>query len=158
MDTGTIINLVLTGIVALFVLSGMYWGLVRGLRRTAIRSIWLVVTALLLMLFLSSAVTNAIMNAEITITIEGETFNGIEEMVAYYVETSNPEMVELGKSLDTIIHTVVAYVAIFLNSIIFVLLFWILKILSLPLNWALSKWVFIGKKERQYRKDKKAYK
>lgn len=158
MDTGTIINLVITGIIAFFLISGMFWGLVRGLRKTAIRSVWLVVTAGILILFLSSTITNAIMNAEITINMDGETFNGFKELIAYYVENSNVDMSALGESLDVVVQTLIAYVSIFLNSIVFVVLFWILKIVLLPLNWALSKWVFIGKKEKQYRKAKKEYK
>ncbi len=159
MTTDMIVNLVISGLLVLFVLFGMFWGVVRGLKRTAIRSVWLIVTALLLILFLSSAITNALMNISFTIEVtDGVFVEGFDGLAEYLMQESGIDVSNLGENLDVAIKTIVSYCALLLNSIVFVFLFWIFKIFLLPVNWALSKWVFLSKKEREYRRAVKEYK
>ncbi|MBE5735608.1 MAG: YihY/virulence factor BrkB family protein [Clostridiales bacterium] len=158
MDTRTIVNLVITGLIALFILSGMFWGLKRGLKKTAIRSVWLLVTAGLLMLFLSSVVTNAIINMSFNFTYAGVEVHNLSELITVFLEESGTDLAMLGDSVGVVIESIIKYVALILNAFMFVILFWVLKIILLPVNWALSKWVFLSKKEKQYRADLKEYK
>ena len=153
----TLFNLIITGVVALFVVIGMLWGLGRGLKKTAIRSLWLLVTAILLGLTLSTVITNALINAEWNITIDGTTYTTLQDALTEVLK--DPEVAKiLGDNVETVANVMVAYSAMIINSIVFVLLFWVCKIVLYPVYWALTKWVFLSKKERQYKADLKVYK
>ena len=128
MSIQLIFNLVMSGIVALFVLSGMYWGFVRGLRRTAIRGVWLLVTAILLIILLSGMVTRAIANMQFVLTVDGNEFHNIEEIVSYYVENSGVDWSAVAESIDEVVRILMTYICLILNAFIFVILFWLLKI------------------------------
>ena len=162
MTTDVMLNIGVGAVVLIFVLFGMFWGVVRGLRRTLIRSAWLIVTAVILLTFLSGVVTNAIidiiMNSEMIITVNGQEYIGVYDALQAFVESSSVDLEAVGNSIESIIKIITSYMALILNSIVFVLLFWILKIILLPINWLLSKFVFLSKAERKYKKDLKAYK
>ncbi len=158
MDTSMIVNIAITAVVALFVLAGMFWGMVRGLKKTAIRGVWLLVTAGILMLFLSGVITNAILNMSFTYTYEGVEVHNLSELISAMIDASGADVSAFGDSIAVAVETIIRYIALLLNAFTFVILFWILKIVLLPVNWALSKWVFLSKRERQYRADVKEYK
>ena len=147
--TATILSWILCGVVVLFILIGFFWGLKRGLKRTAIRGAWLIVTIIIVAL-LSGLISKAIINSDIlswfNVTIDGVKVNNITELVQVYVS-------DLGispENVKEVVSLVVALVVLALNAIIFTVLFWLTKILFTPFYYLLCRLVLKDrKKEKQ---------
>jgi len=159
MSTELIVNIAISAVVFLFIFFGVFWGLIRGFRRTFLRSLWILVPTICLVLFLSSVVTNALINMEFpTFTFNGVEVNSITDVVQVFVEEQEIDLTAVGESVDSIVKALLTYVGLLLNSIVFVLLFWIIKILLFPVSCILDKRVFLSKAERKYKKAQKEYK
>lgn len=145
------VALILNILLAVFVVFGVIWGLIRGLRKTASRGIFLIITSIIL-LFVTIPITKALLqikiNTEFTIgenTLTGE--NSIEQIVAFAVKNllgedfsnKNPEFVNVITNLPLV----------FINAIVYMLLFWICKYLLLPLNYLFYKLTFAPKKPKE---------
>ncbi len=157
MSTATIVNIALTGVVGLFVLVGAIVGAVRGVKKTLVRGVWLGIWTVILVLFLSGIITNLIMNIKFTANVGGVECTGIKEIVTELIMASGVDMSSLGENADAVIQVIVGYTDIILNSVVFVLLFWLLKWLLLPINALIYRVLPWGKAERKYKKEKKAY-
>jgi len=136
---------------AVFLFFGIIAGLIRGLRKTASRGIFLILTAILT-LFLTIPITNLLLDIQfpINLTIEESTLSGnhnIEQLLSFIVEnyigkdfaTNNPEFLSV----------ITAIPLMFINSIVYLLLFWTLKYLLLPLNYLFYRLTFAPKKKKE---------
>ncbi len=148
---GQYIVLGLNILLAVFVVFGVIWGLIRGLRKTASRGIFLIITSIIL-LFVTIPITSALLRIRVNtdITIGESTLTGqmsIEEIVAYLVKTflgndfsnKNPEFVKV----------ITALPLVFVNAIVYLILFWICKYLLLPLNYLFYKLTFAPRKPKE---------
>lgn len=148
---GQYIVLGLNILLAVFVVFGVIWGLIRGLRKTACRGIFLIITSIIL-LFVTIPITSSLLKIKINadFTIGESTMTGqmsIEEIVEYLVKTflgndfsnKNPEFVNI----------ITAFPLVFINTIVYLILFWICKYLLLPLNYLFYKLTFAPRKPKE---------
>ncbi len=143
------------GVFLLFVLAGMIWGLIRGLKKSAFRAGWVIVTAVIVF-FLAPVITVALMKMDLSflnINIDGVALTSLNEIAAHYLKqipdfgemlTENPETLEI----------MVKLVSLLLNAFIYVILFWLAKIILWPI-WAILSAVLIKKKNKDGEKKKK---
>lgn len=141
------VPLIIGGVFMLFVLFGLIWGLIRGLKKSTFRIGWIIVTAVILF-FLTPVITIAIMKVDISflgIVIEETKITTLNHLVEVAVSqipdygtllTKNPETLEMLLTLVTL----------FINAFIYVLLFWIAKIALWPI-WAILSAVLIKRKD-----------
>ena len=141
------ITLILLAIALLFLVIGMFWGIVRGFKKSLFRGIWLFVLALI-MFFLTPTISKAICNLNIeflNLSIQGEPVTSIydaintlvmsQENVADMVE-SNPDLIPLIEEL----------IVLFINTFMFPILFWLAKIVTYPI-WAIISAIVFKKKK-----------
>ncbi len=147
---GNYVSLVLNILLALFIVAGVVCGLIRGLRKTASRGIFLVLTSIIL-LFVSAPITNAILKIKINVdfTIEESTlvgYHSINDCVTFFVKVllgeefsiQNPEFVNVITSLPLLV----------LNVFVYLILFIVCKYLLLPLDYLFYKLTFAPKKKK----------
>lgn len=153
-----IVPLALLGIVALFALSGMFWGVVRGFKKQSFRLVWVVGIAVLLF-FITPLITKALLNFNLSFLgfgYRGVQLTSINEFVINLV-TSYDVMGEYAKIFadnKEVVLMVVSLVGIFINTILYVLLFWIFKIILWPI-WAMFSAAIIKKRDAEGKKLKK---
>ena len=136
---------------ALFIGFGIIFGLIRGLRKTASRGIFLVITSIIL-LFVTIPIANALLKIKINtdFTIEESTLTGahsIEECIVFFVKAflgedfsaKNPEFVSV----------ITALPLVFVNAVVYLILFVVCKYLLLPLNHLFYKLTFAPKKPKE---------
>ncbi len=152
------IPLALLGVFVLFVLSGMLWGIIRGLKKQSFRLVWIFVIALILF-FVTPVITNAIMNLNVSfigISVKGVELTTINEFVSGLLcnKEVTGEYAQIFIDNPDVIKAVLQIVTIFFNAILYVLFFWLVKILLWPL-WAILSAIFIKKKNKDKTKKKK---
>lgn len=141
---GIIINCLVFGLLGL----GVLVGLIRGLRKSAIRLVWLAVSMVLL-LFISVAITRAVININFGfLKIDG--FTTISEYVTKQLVNATAEY---GVTEDVLQQGVQLSIML-VNPIVYILLFTLCRYILLPLNFAVYKAIY-GRRERR---DKKALK
>lgn len=126
------------------IVTGMLWGLIRGLKKTLSRFLFLLILGIIL-IFLTIPITNVLLKIKISTSFIGEEGElvrqvPIKELLSIFIErfigedflTKYPEFSELLATLPlTLIY-----------SIVFVILFWILKLILLPLNAFINRLTF----------------
>lgn len=132
-------NCVLIG----FLLLGMFFGLIRGLKKTISRGIFLLITSIIL-IFVTFPITKIFLNIPFTFEdANGSTTVTLIEYVSSMTESF------LGKSFlqknPDLVASLLTIPLLIINSIVFIILFWLLKYLLLPIN-ALLNLIFIKKK------------
>lgn len=140
MDFSTItleqVNLAMLAIGLFFVAGGLFWGMVRGFKRTAFRGAWLIITALVLF-FVTPLITGMIMNVDLSflnMEVQGVQLTTIKNLIETIAANegfgdllaANPVVLELVQKLPGLL----------INTFLFVLLFWLTKILLWPI-WAI---------------------
>ena len=144
MDIVSIIPLAISLLFLLFVVVGFLVGLIRGLKKTVIRTIWVVVIGILLM-FITTPIALSLLRSDITwIPGIAEAFQGassLEEFLAITI-TQSVEGIN-AQDVQPLISFATSLVAMFISGILFLVFFILLKLLSLPLYWILN--IFIGK-------------
>lgn len=141
---GIIINCLVFGLLGL----GVLVGLIRGLRKSAIRLVWLAVSMVLL-LFISVAITRVVININFGfLKIDG--FTTISEYVTKQLVNATAEY---GVTEDVLQQGVQLSIML-VNPIVYILLFTLCRYILLPLNFAVYKAIY-GRRESR---DKKALK
>ena len=148
---GQYITLGLNIALLVFVGIGVLFGFIKGLRKSASNGIFLIIMSIIL-LFVTVPIANALLDIKIksNITIGDDTFNGyasIKETIQLYVKhylgasfvESNPEFVSVISSLPLV----------FIYAIAYVLLFWVCRLLFLPLNYLFYRLTFAPKKKKE---------
>ncbi|HBP43544.1 MAG TPA: hypothetical protein DD621_02540 [Clostridiales bacterium] len=141
------VPLIVAGIFALFIIVGVLWGLIRGLKRTAFRAGWIVVIAVICF-FVAPLITKSVMNMSIfNINVgDGVTCKTLTELATYYLG----QIEDYGKFLtapDTI-DIMITLVGLVVNAFVFAILFWAVKIVLYPI-WAIVTHFVIRKKDRE---------
>lgn len=147
---------IITGIVGIFVLFGIFWGLIRGIKKTAFRGVWLVVTAVI-MFILTPIISNGLMNIDLSalnLTMNGgvqiTTIKGTVEALI----SQNAQLAQIVVDKPIVLEIILKLPQIFLNVLIFLLGFWLLKILLWPV-WAIIAGSVFKKKKPDGTKLKK---
>ena len=151
MGINEIIALAISGLFLLFVVFGFLVGLIRGLKKTVIRAIWIIVIGVLL-IFITTPIAVSLLKADIT-WIPG--ISGVlqgcasaQEFLAFTITQSIKGI--SAQDIEPIISFFTSIVAMFVSGILFLVFFILLKYLSLPLYWILN--IFIGKKKGSKRR------
>ncbi len=126
------------------VLFGFLWGLIRGLKKTAGRGIFLLILSICL-IFLSVPITNLILKIGVNLDL---TINDFQLIGNYNISEMITKVMEYYIGSDFIAkypdfsQVLVSFSIIFINAIVYLVLFWLLKYLLLPLNVLLTKLIF----------------
>lgn len=153
----SLISWIITGVIAFIIFCGVIMGAIRGLKKTAIRGIWLLVTAVVVYL-ISAVIVKSLIKIDITfLNLEGETSGStastINEAIAgllnnQYGENFSQDNAELVSAILNLIPMILA-------PIVFTLLFWILKYFLLPLNAIIVRVCFPNAKQKYKKKLRK---
>lgn len=148
---GQYITLGLNIALLVFVGIGVLSGFIKGLRKSASNGIFLIIMSIIL-LFVTVPIANALLDIKIktNFAIGDEMINGyasIKDTIQLYVKhylgasfvESNPEFVSVVSSLPLV----------FIYAIVYVLLFWICRLLFLPLNYLFYRLTFAPKKKKE---------
>ena len=150
------IPLAIGGVILLFILSGVIWGLIRGLKKTAFRFGWILVITIVFF-FVVQFITLGLMKMDITflnITInEGHVAKSLNEVAAYLL-SQIPDFGPLLTRDPETLNILLKLVSLLVNPFIFLLLFWLSKILLWPI-WAILSRVLIKKRRPNGEKKKK---
>ena len=152
---GKYIPLIIGGIFLLFVLVGMFWGMIRGLKKSTFRLSWILVTSVVLF-FVTPLITLGIMKIDLSflnIVLNGTKVTSINHFVEVFLATIPEFGPVLAKSPKTI-EMILALVSIFINAFIYVIMFWIAKIALWPL-WAVLSAAFIKRRDAHGNKKSK---
>ena len=147
--SGNPLTLGLNILLAVLIFFGIFWGFVRGLRKSLGRAIFLLITSLLL-IFLAVPITNALLGITVNATIEanGELLISgratLKQIIEAYMEYF------LGQDMVTkfpeLASTLVKIPVIFINAIVYLVLFWLSKLILHPLNALFTNLVFNKKR------------
>lgn len=149
------IPLIIGVVFLLFVLFGFIWGLIRGLKKSAFRISWILVTALILF-FVTPLITVGVMKLDISflgIVIENTKITTLNHLVEVFI-SQIPDYGELLTKNPETLQMLVTLVTLFINAFVYVLLFWIVKMVLWPV-WAILSAVLIRKKDKQGNKKPK---
>lgn len=140
--------LIVTGVGALFLIIGIFWGLIRGLKKSLFRGLWIFGLALV-MYFVTPAISNALCNMDLSflnIVIEGESVATIFEALKTILmkQESIAELINENPSLLPLLEQVIV---LLVNVIVFPIVFWIAKIVTYPI-WAIISAVVFKKKQK----------
>ncbi len=150
------LNIIFIAVASLFVIAAAFFGLIRGLKKTTFRFAWLGITALVLF-FVTPFITDLLFTkidwSFIGVAIPGHTSYTAQQAINYYISTV-PELSGL-MSPNSILYELVSKLPyLILNVLIFLLAFWLLKIILWPL-WAILSAIIIKKKNKKGEKIKK---
>lgn len=135
----------------IFVFFGIFWGFIRGLRKTACRGIFLISTMIVLIL-VTPLITKSLLGIKLNVTIELDNLtisgsNSLRDIVALFIKdfigtdfiTKYPEFTEFVVSIPVLL----------INAILYVILFWLCKYLLYPLNFLFYKIAFAPRKKKE---------
>ncbi|MCL2540452.1 MAG: hypothetical protein FWE53_03415 [Firmicutes bacterium] len=139
----SLVGWILTGIVALFLLFGIMWGAIRGLIKSGFRTGWIVLTAVIL-LFLTPIITSSIYT--VNLSFAGDMLAGmlpdtvtlpatltIQSLIDWALASYLPfDVSELGATIELIQNLPF----LLINAFVFLLLFWLTKVVLWPI-WAI---------------------
>lgn len=131
-------------LLGVFILFGFLWGIIRGLKKTAGRGIFLLVTSIVLV-FVAVPITSLILKIKINCNIVTEdmelvgSYNIAEILTEYIKSLIGTDFIAKYPDFASII---VNFGIMLVNSIVYLVLFWLLKWLLLPLNSLFTKLVF----------------
>lgn len=131
---GNIISLVVLGVTFLMLLSGFLVGVIRGLRKSVHRVIWMAGILLICIIFVP-IISNALFTAELPffhLTVNETTVHSIEKFVRLSMSESG-ELARLVESKPEVVDAVLKIASLLLNSFLLVIVFWLLKIITLPI-------------------------
>ena len=143
------INLISSLLVLLILLFGFLWGFIRGLKKTALRGAWLIVTIILSLLF-TSLITQLVCNINISglnIKIDGVVATTISNACELGINLALKQAGLSGFPLAQSLAQQLPFVI--LNPFVFVIVFWILKIILLPINSLVANLLFNKKQKNK---------
>ena len=135
------------GILCAFLIFGMFWGMVRGFKKSLFRGVWLVLLAMI-MFFLTPTISSALFNINLDflgIIINGEKVHTIYE-TAYNILTTQEQIADVITNNPSILPLIEELIVLFLNTIMFPILFWVAKIVTWPI-WAIISAIIFKKKK-----------
>lgn len=137
--------------ILVFVLWGAIVGFSRGIRKTAARGIFLIITTILL-LIVTPLLTKALLSIKFNVLIEQKetTLEGsynLKEILAFFIEGLLGD--DFIKSYPTFTEFIISIPLLLLNVVLYVILFWLCKYLLLPINHLFYKISFAPRKKKE---------
>ncbi|MBE5758188.1 MAG: hypothetical protein E7345_04645 [Clostridiales bacterium] len=138
------LKLSLTILFFVFIVAGVLWGVIRGLKKTISRGLFLLITSVLLM-FITIPLSKLFLMINVgfsSFTLNGVTIAGkmsINDLLFKIVEAY------LGKGFaynTVVVELMYGLVLGFTSTIIYIVLFWLFKYLFMPFNMLLNKLIF----------------
>lgn len=153
MDINQIVDIALMGLAGLLIVLPVLWGLIRGWKKGLFRFVWCFVTALVL-LFTTFFLAKWAMTFDLTKF--GTNIDGYKTLQDFCIaKLQEVEQIrELMSYSTTLKEFIVVLPVLLLSSILFTLLYWILKWLLWPI-WAILSRVCIKKYKVRYEEGKK---
>ncbi len=148
------VSLILNIIFLVFLVIGFLMGLKRGSKRTVVRTIWLAVIVVLLLL-VSSKITTSLLN------VRFQSESGTSDSIKDYIVTILKDMVSVeGADYESVANVVMILVGLVLNAVVFLVLYLVLKVVSLGFYWFGNAFIFTGerRKKRRAKKEKQKIK
>lgn len=130
---GDIISLGILGLTLLMLFTGFLVGVIRGLRKSVHRIIWMAAILLICIIFVPM-ISNALFTAEFAFfnfTVNGTTVHSISDFIRLSALHSE-DIGRLVESKPEVVDAVLKIASLLLNSILLIVMFWLLKILTLP--------------------------
>ena len=133
------------------ILFGVLWGLIRGLRKTTSRLLFLMLTCTIL-LFVTVPIVKLVFKIPATITVEVNGVSSTEKLPLIEALTKILGNLIGGSFMNEhpqITELLLAFPVVLLSAFVYAILFWVLKLLLLPLNCLFTKLVFPVRKRRR---------
>lgn len=146
-DTITLGINIFGGVLILF---GVLWGIIRGLKKTTSRLVFLLITSIVL-IFVTIPIVNAILRINVNMTIDTDGVITTEKMSileAIIRLTENMLGVEFVSSSSEVAYIIVSLAIALINAFVYVILFWLLKVILFPINALLTKLILPDKKRK----------
>lgn len=145
------ITLIFNITLIVFIFFGVFWGLIRGLRRTLSRTLFLLITGVIA-LFITVPIVKALINIPFSMTVD--TYGEITQekftlvtLIEFLLENYLGET--FVTKYSTLASSLVAIPLLLINTIAYVIIFWLLKILLLPINSLFTAIFFRPKKRKE---------
>ena len=157
MDIATILLIVLNVIFGLCLIFGFLWGLKRGLKKSLTRLIF-IAGCLLLAFFIAMPVTNALLTMDISgiVTLSdenGNIYHSIDELITNTVCSISPDIEEAYNASASLRALIDSLPKMIMQCVIFVILFWLLKIITWPIFAIIAKCIWGKKKKSKEEKE-----
>lgn len=153
MEIATIVTIALNALFALCIILGFLWGLKRGLKSSAMR-IGFIAGCLILAFFIAMPVTSSITNMDISSIYTYTDPNGIvhktpSDIIANAVANISPDVKEAYDNSESLRALIDALPQMIIQSIVFVILFWLLKLITWPIFAIIAKTLWGEKKQKK---------
>ena len=150
MEIATIVTISLNAIFALCIILGFLWGFKRGLKRSAMR-IAFIVGCLILAFFIAMPVANSIVNIDVSSVYtytdsDGIVHKTLSDIISSAVTNISTDIKDAYNNSESLRALIDALPQMIVQSIVFVVLFWLLKILTWPIFAVLANALW-GKKK-----------
>ena len=143
MDLSMILNIVFF----VFIGIGLITGFKRGAKRTMLRG-FIILTIVIALIFVSTKITGALLNAKfVSFTYNGQLCSSGKDFLTVMLKDMLPME---GADYSGLIEVGTFLLSTVLNGIIFIVLYWLLKIATIPVYWVLKGFIFA--KERQMKR------
>lgn len=145
--TPSMVGLIITLVGALFLIFGILWGLIRGLKKSLFRGLWIFGLALIVF-FVTPAISNALCNMDLSflnIVIEGESVKSVFEAIKTILlkQESIADIINGNPSLLPLMEQVIVLA---INVIVYPVFFWVAKIVTYPI-WAIISAIVFKKRK-----------
>lgn len=137
------ISMALNILFAVIIFFGIFWGLIRGFKKSVSRFLFLLV-CMIIALLIAAPITKALLNIQVStsMTINGETIYGQNTLLGFLSKIFEAL---LGKEFVTtypeFAEAIIIIPILLANLFIYIILFWLMKILLLPLNALLNHFI-----------------
>lgn len=145
--TPELIGLIVTGIGGLFLFFGLFWGLIRGLKKSLFRGLWLFALALI-MFFVTPSISRALCNMDISFlnikvgdVTATSVFGAIKEAIL-----SVQDIADIADKNPSLIPMIEQLIILVINLIVFPISYWLAKIVTYPI-WAIISAIIFKKKK-----------
>lgn len=153
--TPATISLIVSCVGAAFLLFGVFWGMIRGFKKSLFRGLWLLGLALIVF-FLTPVISRALCNMDISglnIKIDGETVNSVYGILEILL-LSQEEIADFMVGNPSLLPLIQQVIVLFINVFVFPIAYWVAKIITYPI-WAILAMIFIKRKQRAQMNGKK---
>lgn len=144
----TIIKFGSLGILGAFLLFGMFWGLVRGFKKSLFRGLWLVGLALITF-FLTPVICKVLINANISflhINVNGVEFTSLYDGLQALI-MDNEQIKDVITNNPNLLPLITQLVIMIVSTFLFPILFWLTKIVTWPI-WAIIAAIVFKRKKK----------
>lgn len=143
------VSLIISIVFAVFLIIGFLVGMSRGLKRTAVRGIWVAVSIILL-LFLSTNITMSLLKFPIgnwiPLQVEGVSYVKLPEYITALLDS---KLALDGVNYADTVNVILTLISMLINGVVFIVCYWVLKLITLILYWIFNIFIFAGERRKK---------